>query len=98
MTHAQAMERYRTWESVSPNCETVKVIAAILSGPETKTTHEMVVTEHLTTEVMQENGEIRTSCSCGASWTHPTGRSPYERLAINEAHSGYAQRLKSVVL
>lgn len=56
------------------------------------------MSEHVTKDSVQENGEVRTECSCGASWTHPKSRPMPERLSINDAHKSYGQRMKSVVL
>jgi len=36
--------------------------------------------------------EIISSCSCGARWTHPSGRSDDEKDAIFASHVQYFQR------
>lgn len=52
----------------------------------------------LNDELAEVRVEVRSTCSCGAVWTHPKGRARGERLAIEHAHRTYGQRVKSVVL
>lgn len=46
-------------------------------------------TEHHVVTWLQENGELKSDCSCGMHWTHPRDRTPEQREEIYQAHVAY---------
>lgn len=63
-------------------------------GPRAMPTRE----GHVITHTLTERGEVRSTCTCGDSWTHPKGRLFSVRMAVDDAHTTYGQTLKSTVL
>lgn len=47
---------------------------------------------------MQDNGEYRARCSCGATWTYDKSRSMAYMKDIYAAHLGYFNRPPTLVL
>lgn len=53
---------------------------------------------HQATIKLQQDGEPRTDCECGASWTHKASATHVEILSIHKSHLAYFNRPLTTVL